>query len=104
VSAEQAATVLQQSWLALTRTTLPGLARERGWPVDRDHCFQRILLDNACGGPWYDHVRGRPAYRHAAPDLLACAVDLGEAAIAGTADLHLLNARSLAWRRAARTR
>jgi hypothetical protein len=93
---------LQQRWLALTRTTLPALATERRWPVLADHCFQRILLDNACGRPWYDHVAGRPAYRHADPAVLARALALGEAAISGTADIHLLNAHSLAWRRAAR--
>lgn len=92
---------LERSWLALTREVLPALARARGWPVAADHCFQRILLDNACGGRWYDHVAGRPAYLHADAALLARAVALGEAALAGAADLHALNARSLAWRRKA---
>ncbi|HVF93427.1 MAG TPA: GCN5-related N-acetyltransferase [Sphingomonas sp.] len=93
-------TALEASWLALTRETLPGLARPRGWPVSADHCFQRILLDNAVGGRWYDAVAGRPAYRHIAVDALARAVALGEAAIAGDEDLAELNRRSLAWRRA----
>lgn len=89
---------LEARWLTLTRETLPGLAAERGWPVRADHCFQRILLDNACGGRWYDHVAGRPAYRHADDAVLARAVALGEAAVAGEADLHALNRASLAWR------
>lgn len=93
-------TVLEASWLALTRETLPALARARAWPVSADHCFQRILLDNAVGRRWYDAVAGRPAYRHIAADALARAVALGEAAIAGDEDLAQLNRRSLAWRRA----
>ena len=85
-------------WLTLTRETLPALAAARRWPVRADHCFQRILLDAACGGRWYDHIPARPAYRHAPPDILARAIALGDAVIAGTEDLHALNRRSLAWR------
>lgn len=89
---------LERRWLHLTRVALPEVAEPRGWPVTLDHCFQRILLDNACGGRWYDHVEGRPAYRHCPPDALARAVSLAEAALAGTTDVHALNARSLEWR------
>ena len=88
----------ERLWLALTRDTLPALSRERGWPVHADHCFQRILLDHACGGRWYDHIAARPAYRHAGDDVLERAVALAQAVIAGTADLAALNRRSLAWR------
>ena len=90
---------LEARWLELTRRTLPALAHERGWPVDQDHCFQRILLDNACGGIWYDFVPHRPAYRHADPELLARAVQLGEACAEGGEILRELNRRSLDWRR-----
>ena len=89
---------LEAHWLRLTRETLPALAVARAWPVSADHCFQRILLDNALGRCWYDAVARRPAYRHVGEDALARAVALGEAVAAGTADLHDLNARSLAWR------
>lgn len=89
---------LEARWLHLTRVALPGAAASRGWPVRLDHCFGRILLDNAHGGRWYDHVEGRPAYRRCREDALARAVELGEAALAGAADLHTLNRRSLAWR------
>ena len=89
---------LEARWLALTRQALPAVAAERRWPIRLDHCFQRVLLDNAFGGRWYDHVRDRPAYRAAPADALARAVALGEAVLAGTADLPALNARSLAWR------
>lgn len=89
---------LEERWLELTRTVLPSLASERGWPVRADHCFQRILLDNAFGGRWYDFVPRRPAYAHADAAALAHAVALGEAAVAGTVDLADLNRRSLVWR------
>ena len=89
---------LEARWLDLTRRALPAVAGGRGWPISLDHCFQRILLDHAAGGRWYDAIPGRPAYRHADAALLARAVALGEAALAGAADMHALNRRSLAWR------
>lgn len=93
---------LEAAWLDLTRRTLPGLAAARGWPVSADHCFQRILLDHAVGGVWYDAIPRRPAYRHADAALLASAVVLGRGVAAGEHDLHELNRRSLAWRRQAK--
>jgi proline racemase len=90
---------LESRWLQLTREVLPGLADACGWPVRDDHCFQRILLDAACGGRWYDHVERRPAYRHLDEARLRDAVALGEAVERGAADLHALNAQSLRWRR-----
>ena len=95
---------LEARWLRLTRALLPAAAPGRGWPVSADHCFQRILLDAACGGRWYDHIPARPAYRHAADTVLARAVALGEAVLAGDADLAALNVQSLAWRGKARRR
>ena len=89
---------LEARWLRLTRVDLPALAGARGWRVSLDHCFQRILLDAACGGCWYAHIAKRPAYAHAPDAVLARAVALGEAVADGSADLHLLNAQSLAWR------
>lgn len=91
-------TTLEARWLDLTRRILPALAPERRWPVRADHCFQRILLDNAFGGVWYHHVPRRPAYAHANTAALARAVALGEAAVTGDADLIDLNRRSLVWR------
>ena len=88
----------EAAWLDLTRTRLPALAAERAWPVRLDHCFQRILLDNACGGRWYDHIEGRPAYRAAPLAILDRAIRLGEACIADDEDLAALDRRSLEWR------
>ncbi len=89
---------LEADWLHLTRVELPALASPRGWPVRADHCFQRILLDHAYGGRWYDHIAGRPAYAHAGPDALTRAIEIGRAVIAGDVDLHALNRQSLHWR------
>ncbi|MEW4447664.1 GCN5-related N-acetyltransferase [Qipengyuania sp. JC766] len=88
---------LVDRWFALTRGTMPGVAAGKGWPVRLDHCFQRILLDNAVGGPWREHVAA-PAYRNASDAVLREAIRLGEAAIAGELDLADLNRRSLVWR------
>ena len=85
---------LETRWFALTREAMPAAAGERGWPVRFDHCFQRILLDNACGKPWREAIDA-PAYRHAPDAVLQQAISLGEAALAGQADLGGLNRRSL---------
>jgi hypothetical protein len=98
-SQDDARRALEQRWLTLTREALPAIARERGWPISADHCFQRVLLDNAVGGVWYDAIVGRPAYAHAPYPLLARAEALGEAVLAGADDLTVLNRRSLNWRR-----
>ncbi|SFL21719.1 GNAT family N-acetyltransferase [Methylobacterium pseudosasicola] len=83
-------------WRDLVARRLPEAARP-GWPVHLDHCFARILLDNACGGPWRDSVKP-PAHATMSADGLEHAIALGEAVLAGTADLALLNRQSLAWR------
>lgn len=94
---DDARLALEARWLVLTRNTLPALARERRWPIALDHCFQRVLLDNACEGRWTDTI-ARPAYRNAPDRLLERAIALGEKVVAGYGDLHALNACSLSWR------
>jgi len=85
-------------WRDLVERRLPEAARDhRDWPVRLDHCFARILLDHACGGPWRDHV-APPAHANMPPERLEAAIALGEKVLAGEADLHTLNRRSLAWR------
>ncbi|CUH40822.1 hypothetical protein JSE7799_03562 [Jannaschia seosinensis] len=84
-------------WLRLTRRDLPAAAGP-DWPVRLDHCFQRILLDHATNGCWYDAIPRRPAYAHAPDAVLDRAIALGEDVLAGHADLHALNRQSLVWR------
>ena len=88
---------LVAEWFALTRDRMPDAASARNWPVHFDHCFQRILLDNAVGGVWREEIKP-PAYRNASEATLKRAIELGQQAMAGQADLHELNRRSLAWR------
>ncbi len=89
---------LEATWLRITRETLPALAAARGWPVRADHCFQRILLDHAFGGCWYDHVAARPAYKCIDRADLARAIAMAEAIVAGDEDVTRLNRQSLSWR------
>ena len=97
----QALSAVQTRWLALTKEQLPARARAERWPLRDDHCFQRVLLDAACGGRWYDHVSARPAYRHLDPERLGHAVALAER-LAAEPDavvlLRDLNEQSLRWR------
>lgn len=95
---DPARVALEARWLNLTRTVLPAFAAAHRRPVRHAHCFQRILLDAACGGRWLDHVDGRPAYKAIDTARLTHAVDLAEGVVAGTADLDALNRQSLKWR------
>ena len=88
---------LVTKWFELTRARMPGCARERGWPVRFDHCFQRILLDNAVGAKWTEHIAA-PAYRNSPAAVLLKAIALGEDCLAGRRDLSSLNRCSLQWR------
>jgi hypothetical protein len=58
-------------------------------------------LDAVCGGRWYDHVAGRPAYRHLGAERLAAAVALAERLATDPEAASLLDeldAQSLRWR------
>jgi hypothetical protein len=90
---------LIQRYLHLTRTVMPTLAQTTSnkWPVQNDHCFQRIVLDAVCAGVWYNHI-SRPAYQHLGLEQAHRAVEICEEIIAGTADLPDLNRQSLLWR------
>ncbi len=93
---------LEQQWLDLTRRLMPQAAKPRSWPIRHDHCFQRVLLDNACGGIWYARIHGRPAYKNAPDSVLRTAIRLGVGALEATIDLSALNHNSLQWRGKAR--
>lgn len=94
---------LRRHWRNLVEKRLPEAAAQHPrWPVRHDHCFARILLDNACGGPWRERVDA-PAWANMPPGDLSIALALGEAVLADRADLAMLNRRSLAWRGKAST-
>jgi hypothetical protein len=86
-------------YMVLTKEVMPEMARDPNinWPVRNDHCFQRIVLDNVCGGPWFDHLP-RPAYKHLSQDQAVHALQLCEAIIDGHENLFDLNNKSLSWR------
>ncbi|MEN0086917.1 MAG: GCN5-related N-acetyltransferase [Pseudomonadota bacterium] len=89
---------LEARWIELTNRLLPAAARPNGWPIQLNHCFQRVLLDHACDDVWYGHIDGRPAYRHASDGILNRAVQAGEACLSGASDLASMNHQSLVWR------
>lgn len=90
-SAEEA---LRAHWRDLVERRLPDAAACSDWPVHRDHCFARILLDNSVGAPWREQIQA-PAWRRASPGILSRAIALGEAVLNGEEDLYALNAASL---------
>lgn len=92
---------LQERWTYLYRDHLPALAKakdpvQRVYPVNLDHCFARIVLDNAVGvdRPWTSVVK-QPAVKNMSVEQLEAAIDLAERIATGEADLGELNARSL---------
>ena len=90
---------LVSRYIVLTKEVMPHLARtsHKNWPVSNDHCFQRIVLDNLCGGVWYNYL-GRPAYKHLTKEQAKRAIDLCCLIEDGRADIHAVNNKSLTWR------
>lgn len=95
---------LREQWNHLYRTQLPALAKAKDaaqpkWPVQLDHCFARIILDNAVGKdrPW-NQVLKSPAYQHMSREQLDASIALGKKLSEGEADLVALDERSLALR------
>jgi hypothetical protein len=100
-AASASRTDLLVRYRALVDDELPAAARGGGWSLRLNHCFGRVLLDDAVGGCWYDHLdrKAGPAYRQLDDDQLAGAVALGERLLTeGDGLLRTLDARSLAWR------
>ncbi|GAB1728783.1 hypothetical protein NU195Hw_g6522t1 [Hortaea werneckii] len=92
---------LREKWNELYKQRLPALAKARDtvqptWPVFLDHCFARIVLDNAIGKdrPWTEIIKS-PAVKNMSEDQLRTAIDLAERLASGEADLVALDERSL---------
>ncbi|WP_427451818.1 GCN5-related N-acetyltransferase [Litorimonas sp. WD9-15] len=89
---------IRLAWRELYRTRLPAMAEDRpDWPVYLDHCFARILLDNAVGQFWRNAIEP-PAWKNTPLPVLQTAIDLGEAVLSDTADIWDLNDASLKMR------
>ncbi|KAL8737803.1 MAG: hypothetical protein Q9181_001337 [Wetmoreana brouardii] len=92
---------LQAEWRKLYGETLPSLAlskssAQRTWPVHLDHCFARIILDNAVGNgePWTSKLKS-PAFKNMTAMQLQKCIALGKAIRDGKEDLVKLDAKSL---------
>lgn len=91
----------QELWKDLYAKKLPSAAKERQgsqkvWPVSLDHCFARIILDNAVGKdvPWMAKLKS-PAYKHMDVQQLQDAIDMAHGILAGKLNLVDLNRKSL---------
>lgn len=93
-------TGLEQRYLTLVGRELPAAAQAGGWRLRHDHCFGRVLLDDAVGACWYDVLdRRRTAFRQLDDLQLTGAVALAERLLVeGDPLLAELDDRSLAWR------
>ncbi len=99
--AEARRETLLRRYRSLVDDELPAAARAGRWSLRLNHCFGRVLLDDAVGGCWYDHLdrRAGPAYRQLDDAQLAGAVERGERLLVeGDELLRIMDARSLAWR------
>jgi hypothetical protein len=93
---------LRHQYLELTNCVLPKLAQTRSFPVQYNHCFQRIILDNLFGCCWYNALstQQKPAYKQLTEAQLEQAISLANNIIAQPdAYLYQLNQNSLDWRK-----
>ena len=85
----------------LVEAELPAAAATHSWVLRANHCFGRILLDDAVGGCWYEALGrgGGAAYRRLDDVQLARAVAQGERLLVeGDPLVRELDGRSLRWR------
>lgn len=92
---------LQERWRYLYQEYLPALAAAKDsaqpqWTVHLDHCFARIVLDNAIGvdSPWTEKIKS-PAIKNMTATQLQTAIDLAEKLATGEANLFELDQKSL---------
>jgi hypothetical protein len=90
-------TALQAEYRRLTEQRLPARADD-DWPVQDDHCFQRIVLDTLFEDEWYDYVADRPAYAALTADQLRTAIAVAESMLDDPDRVAELNERSLRYR------
>ncbi|OYR54847.1 hypothetical protein DJ71_27135 [Halorubrum sp. E3] len=92
---------LRERYRRVVETELPQEARSQGsWPIEDDHCFARVVLDNLYQDRWDAHIEKRPAYKQLSPSELRDAIRIAEQLLETGAPLvDELNQRSLEWRR-----
>lgn len=94
-------TQLRNQYLELTNQVLPQLATSRDFPVQVNHCFQRIILDNLFDRCWYEVLERKrePAYKQLTESQLEQAIAIVDRIITEPDSyLHQLNQNSLNWR------
>ena len=93
---------LRARYLELINDILPSIAAARGFPVNLNHCFGRIVLDNLFQGCWYNYLTvGRvAAYKQLDLAQLQQAVNIAQSLVdLPLAHILSLNNQSLQWRR-----
>jgi hypothetical protein len=93
---------LRSRYLELISDILPSIAVARGFPVNLNHCFGRIVLDNLFQGCWYNYLTvGRvAAYKQLNLAQLQQAVNIAQSLVdLPTEHIVSLNNQSLQWRR-----
>jgi hypothetical protein len=93
---------LRARYLELINKILPSIAAARDFPVNSNHCFGRIVLDNLFQGLWYNYLTvGRvAAYKQLDLTQLQQAVNIAQSLVdPPTSHIVSLNDRSLQWRR-----
>ncbi len=93
---------LRARYLELINDILPSIAAARGFPVNLNHCFGRIVLENLFQGCWYNYLTvGRvAAYKQLDLAGLQQAVNIAQSLVdLPTSQIVSLNDRSLQWRR-----
>ena len=89
---------LRAAYTRKVHQELPATATPE-WPICRDHCFARVVLDNLFEDQWYSHVSGRPAFEQLSPDELRTAIELADSMLEkGKPAVEELNNNSLRWR------
>ncbi|MEL7266361.1 MAG: hypothetical protein AAFP69_16330, partial [Planctomycetota bacterium] len=88
---------LQERYMELTRVELPAEARKRGWAIQEDHCFMRIILDQLFHDCWYAHLDRRlTAYKQLNEDQLQSCITMANQILAGDQEkLERWNQQSL---------
>lgn len=92
---------LVEEYLRLTKVDLPQRAAVERFPIRFDHCFQRVALDNAFSGCWYDFLDRKkgPAIKQIDTQTLARAVAACRRMTSeGSEAVRELDAASLRWR------
>ena len=78
----------------------------KGWALNEDHCFMRVILDQLFQDCWYNHLDCRlTAYKQLNDQQIRGAISLATVVERGDFDtLDQWNRESLRWRQQAKNR